>query len=132
MDSFSRPEVDYDAPENSDVMASQIIGDWELLIVLVPNGTLSNGDTPNVISMQVTRQVVVAVEQDYFNRRIDECLEITHREANEEDWINNFEGDELPRLIGERTSLHALADAIEMGQTAIEVQDLEDQFRVAS
>jgi len=27
--------------------------------------------------------------------------------------------------------LHALADAIEMGQTAIEVQDLEDQFRTA-
>ena len=114
MDSFSRPEVDYDAPENSDVLASQIIGDWELLIILVPNGTLSNGDIPSVIPMQVTRQGVVAVEQGYFNRRIDECLEITHREPNEEDWINNFEGDELPRLIGERTSLHALADAIEM------------------
>ena len=36
------------------------------------------------------------------------------QEANEEDWINNFDGDELPRMIGERTSLHALADAIEM------------------
>ena len=104
MESFSRPEVDYDAPENSDVMASQIIGDWELLIVLVPNGTLSNGDTPNVVPMQATRQVFVAVEQDYFNRRIDECLEITHSQASAEAWINNFVGDELPRLIGERTS----------------------------
>ena len=44
MDSFSRPEVDYDAPENSDVMASQIIGDWELRNILVTNGTMSNGD----------------------------------------------------------------------------------------
>ena len=99
-------------------MASQIIGEWELLIILVPNGTFSNGDAPSVIPMQVTRQMIVAVEQDYFNRRIDECLEITLTgEANEEDWINNFDGDELPRMIGERTSLHALADAIEMGQT---------------
>ena len=80
-DSFAEPQTDYDAAENSDVLASGMFDGWELLVVLVPTATLACPTVPEVFPMGLIDRVVVAVEPDYFNSRIDEAYPIACREA---------------------------------------------------
>ena len=119
---FVGSDVDYDAPENSDVMAVGTMNGWEFLVVLVPSGTLPHREIPEVMPMGFINRVVVAIEEDYLNRRFDESHAVSLREAAAEGWLDGpGEGDRSQRL-AERTTRHALDDAVTMGQAFINMQ----------
>ena len=119
---FVGSDVDYDAPENSDVMAVGTMNGWEFLVVLVPSGTLPHREIPEVMPMGFINRVVVAVEEDYLNRRFDESHVVSLREAAAESGLGGLgEGDRSQRL-AERTTRHALDDAVTMGQAFINMQ----------
>ena len=119
---FAGSDVDYDAPENSDVMAVGTMNGWEFLVVLVPSGTLPHGEIPEVMPMGFINRVVVAVEEAYLNRRFDESHVVSLREAAAEGWLDGLgEGDRSQRLV-ERATRHALDDAVTLGQAFINMQ----------
>ena len=119
---FAGSDVDYDAPENSDVMAVGMMNGWEFLVVLVPSGTLPHREIPEVIPMGFINRVVVAIEEDYLNRRLDESHAVSLREAAAEGWLDGpGEGDRSQRL-AEGTTRHALNDAVTMGRAFINMQ----------
>ena len=72
--------------------------------------------------MGFINRVVVAIEEDYLNRRLDESHAVSLREAAAEGWLDGpGEGDRSQRL-AERTTRHALDDAVTMGQAFIDMQ----------
>ena len=72
--------------------------------------------------MGFINRVVVAIEEDYLNRRLDESHAVSLREAAAEGWLDEpGEGDRSQRL-AERTTRHALDDAVTMGQAFINMQ----------
>ena len=121
-DSFAEPQTDYDAAENSDVLASGMFDGWELLVVLVPTGTLACPTVPEVFPMGLIDRVVVAVERDYFNARIDQAHPVACREAAAEGWLGNAAGGRISHRLAERINQHALAEAVNLGQAFIHTQ----------
>ena len=121
-DSFAEPQTDYDAAENSDVLASGMFDGWELLVVLVPTATLACPTVPEVFPMGLIDRVVVAVERDYFNARIDQAHPVACREAAAEGWLGNAAGGRISHRLAERINQHALAEAVNLGQAFIHTQ----------
>ena len=120
--SFTEPQTDYDAAENSDVLASGMFDGWELLVVLVPTATLACPTVPEVFPMGLIDRVVVAVERDYFNARIDQAYPVACREAAVEGWLGNAAGGRISHRLAERINQHALAEAVNLGQAFIHTQ----------
>ena len=120
--SFAEPQTDYDAAVNSDVLASGMFDGWELLVVLVPTATLACPTVPEVFPMGLIDRVVVAVEHDYFNARIDEAYPVACREAATEGWLGDAAGGRISHRLAERINQHALAEAINLGQAFIHTQ----------
>ena len=121
-DPSAKPQTDYDSDENSDILAAGTFGGWELLIVLVPTATLACPTVPEVIPMGLIDRVVVAVEHDYFNARIDEAYPVACREAAAEGWLGDTAGGQVSHRLAERINQHALAEAINLGQAFIHTQ----------
>ena len=121
-DSFAEPQTDYDAAENSDVLASGMFDGWELLVVLVPTATLACPTVPEVFPMGLIDRVVVAVEHDYFNARIDQAHPVACREAAAEGWLGDAAGGRISHRLAERINQHALAEAVNLGQAFIYTQ----------
>ena len=121
-DSFTEPQTEHDAAENSDVLASGMFDGWELLVVLVPTATLACPTVPEVFPMGLIDRVVVAVEHDYFNACIDEAYPVACREAAAEGWLGNAAGGRISHRLAERINQHALAEAINLGQAFIHTQ----------
>ena len=121
-DPFAEPQTDYDAAENSDVLASGMFDGWELLVVLVPTATLACPTVPEVFPMGLIDRVVVAVERDYFNARIDQAHPVACREAAAEGWLGNAAGGRISHRLAERINQHALAEAVNLGQAFIHTQ----------
>ncbi len=120
--SFTEPQTDYDAAENSDVLASGMFDGWELLVVLVPTATLACPTVPEVFPMGLIHRAVVAVERDYFNARIDEAYPVACREAATEGWLGDAAGGRISHRLAERINQHALAEAVNLGQAFIYTQ----------
>ena len=120
--SFAEPQTDYDSAENSDVLASGMFDGWELLVVLVPTATLACPTVPEVFPMGLIDRVVVAVEHDYFNARIDEAYPVACREAATEGWLGDAAGGRISHRLAERINQHALAEAVNLGQAFIHTQ----------
>ena len=120
--SFAEPQTDYDSAENSDVLASGMFDGWELLVVLVPTATLACPTVPEVFPMGLIDRVVVAVEHDYFNARIDEAYPVACREAAAEGWLGDTAGGRISHRLAERINQHALAEAVNLGQVFIHTQ----------
>ena len=120
--SFAEPQTDYDSAENSDVLASGMFDGWELLVVLVPTATLACPTVPEVFPMGLIDRVVVAVEHDYFNARIDEAYPVACREAAAEGWLGDTAGGRISHRLAERINQHALAEAVNLGQAFIHTQ----------
>ena len=118
-DPFAEPQTDYDAAENSDVLASGMFDGWELLVVLVPTATLACPTVPEVFPMGLIDRVVVAVERDYFNARIDQAHPVACREAAAEGWLGDAAGGRISHRLAERINQHALAEAVNLGQAFI-------------
>ena len=121
--SFAEPQTDYDSAENSDVLASGMFDGWELLVVLVPTATLACPTVPEVFPMGLIDRVVVAVEHDYFNARIDEAYPVACREAAAEGWLGDTAGGWISHRLAERINQHALAEAVNLGQAVIYTQE---------
>ena len=121
-DPFAEPQTDYDSAENSDILASGIFDGWELLVVLVPTATLTCPTIPEVIPMGLIGRVVVAVEHDYFNTRIDEAYPVACQEAATEGWLGDTSGGQVSHRLAERINQHALAEAVNLGQAFIHSQ----------
>ena len=122
-DPFAKPQTDYDSAENSDVLASGMFDGWELLVVLVPTATLACPTVPEVFPMGLIDRVVVAVEHDYFNARIDEAYPVACREAAAEGWLGgDTVGDQVSHRLAERINQHALSEAVNLGQAFIHTQ----------
>ena len=121
-DPFAKPQADYDSAENSDVLASGMFDGWELLVVLVPTATLAYPTVPEVFPMRLIDRVVVAVEHDYFNARIDVAYPVACREAADEGWLGATAGDQVSPRLAERINQHALAEAVNLGQAFIHTQ----------
>ena len=121
-DSFAEPQTEHDAAENSDVLASGMFDGWELLVVLVPTATLACPTVPEVFPMGLIDRVVVAVEHDYFNARIDEAYPVACREAAAEGWLGDTAGGQVSPRLAERINQHALAEAVNLGQAFIHTQ----------
>ena len=119
---FVGSDVDYDAPENSDVMAVGTMNGWEFLVVLVPSGTLPHREIPEVMPMGFINRVVVAIEEDYLNRRFDESHAVSLREAAAEGWLGDTAGGQVSARLAERINQHALAEAVNLGQAFIHTQ----------
>ena len=119
---FAEPQTDYDSAENSDVLVSGMLDGWELLVVLVPTATLASPTVPEVFPMGLIDRVVVAVEHDYFNSRIDEAYPVACREAVAEGWLGDSVGGHVSHRLAERINQHALAAAINLGHTFIHTQ----------
>ncbi len=122
IDPFAEPQTDYDAAENSDVLASGMFDGWELLVVLVPTATLACPTVPEVFPMGLIDRVVVAVERDYFNARIDQAHPVACREAAAEGWLGNATESRISHRLAERINQHALAEAVNLGQAFIYTQ----------
>ena len=72
--------------------------------------------------MGFINRVVVAIEEDYLNRRFDESHVVSLREAAAEGWLDGLgEGDRSQRL-AERTTRYALDDAVTMGRAFSNMQ----------
>ncbi len=121
-DPFAKPQTDYDSAEDSDVLASGMFDGWELLVVLVPTATLAYPTVPEVFPMGLINRVVVAVEHDYFNARIDVAYPIACREAAAEGWLDDTAGGQVSPRLAERINQHALAEALNLGQAFIHTQ----------
>ena len=121
-DPFAKPQADYDSAENSDVLASGMFDGWELLVVLVPTATLAYPTVPEVFPMGLINRVVVAVEHDYFNARIDVAYPVACREAATEGWLGATAGDQVSPRLAERINQHALTEAVNLGQAFIHTQ----------
>ena len=119
---FAEPQTDYDSAENSDVLASGMFDGWELLVVLVPTATLAYPTVPEVFPMGLIDRVVVAVEHDYFNSRIDEAYPVACREAAAEGWLGDSVGGQVSHRLAERINQHALAEAVNLGHAFIHAQ----------
>ena len=119
---FAEPQTDYDSAENSDVLASGLFNDWELLVVLVPTATLACPTVPEVFPMGLIDRVVVAVEHDYFNARIDVAYPVACQEAAAEGWLGDTAGGPVSARLAERINQHALAEAVNLGQAFIHTQ----------
>ena len=119
---FAESDVDYDAPENSDVMAVGTMNGWEYLVVLVPSGTLPHLEIPEIMPMGFINRIVVAIEEDYLNRRLDESHAVSLREAAAEGWLDSPGEGDLSQHLAERTIRHALDDAVSVGQAFINMQ----------
>ena len=117
--SFAEPQTDYDAAENSDVLASGMFDGWELLVVLVPTATLACPTVPEVFPMGLIHRAVVAVERDYFNARIDQAHPVACREAAAEGWLGNAAESRISHRLAERINQHALAEAVNLGRAFI-------------
>lgn len=120
IDPFTEMHIDYDSPENSDVMASGTVDGWELLIVVVPTATLPCSTVPEVIPMVFIDRVVVAVEADYLNTRMDEAYPLACREAAAEGWLEQPANGQISPRLAEKISQHALAEAASLGQEFIQ------------
>ena len=120
--SFAEPQTDYDSAENSDVLASGMFDGWELLVVLVPTATLACPTVPEVFPMGLIDRVVVAVEHDYFNARIDEAYPVACREAATEGGLGDTAGGWISHRLAERINQHALSEAVNLGQAIIHIQ----------
>ena len=121
-DPFAKPQTDYDSAEDSDVLASGMFDGWELLVVLVPTATLAYPTVPEVFPMGLINRVVVAVEHDYFNARIDQAHPVACREAAAEGWLGDTAGGRISHRLAERINQHALAEAVNLGQAFIYTQ----------
>ena len=122
IDPFTEPHTDYDSRENSDVMASGTVDGWELLVVVVPTATLTCSTVPEVIPMGFIDRVVVAVEQDYLNTRIDQAYPVACREAAAEGWLKEPATGRISHQLAERINQHALEEAVSLGQAFIHTQ----------
>ena len=121
-DPSAKPQPDYDSAEDSDVLASGMFDGWELLVVLVPTATLACPTVPEVFPMGLIDRVVVAVEHDYFNARIDVAYPVACREAAAEGWLGDAAGGRISHRLAERINQHALAEAVNLGQAFIHTQ----------
>ena len=121
-DPFAKQQTDYDSAENTDVLASGMFDGWELLVVLVPTATLAYPTVPEVFPMGLINRVVVAVEHDYFNARIDVAYPVACQEAAAEGWLGDTAGGQVSARLAERINQHALAEAVNLGQTFIHTQ----------
>ena len=72
--------------------------------------------------MGLIDRVVVAVEHDYFNARIDEAYPVACREAAAEGWLGDAAGGRISHRLAERINQHALAEAVNLGQAFIHTQ----------